>query len=134
MAKFYQTKEFKELQRAWERKLLASDFIDIENTFDNERMLKTFDAYAFNRGRGRYRNMEDEHEYFRSITNAVFNVKFANELDKTVMAMVGDGCKIKQISFETHIHRQTVRYIIRRYEHNWGLKHWTLKQRNLRHG
>jgi hypothetical protein len=54
-------------------------------------------------------------------------------MDLTVMTMRGDGFTLIQITAENNIHRKTVMYIIRRYEHQWDIRKWSLKQRNLKH-
>lgn len=122
MAKFYHTKEFKDLQKVWEEKLFSSGFSDAEQRMQN--------PYRHSPSR---ETREGKLEYFRTITECIHSNLEINPLDLTVMTMRGDGFTNIQIAKEIGAHRKTVMFIIRRYEHRWGLRVWSLKQRNLLH-
>lgn len=129
MAKFFQTKEFRELYDAWMQKLSDSGFTDVENKAQG---LKQNAANSYRQAEQIVR--EAKIEYFRTITRRVHDEEFSDQVDLTVMTLRGDGVSINDIARESGVHRQTVRYIIRRYEHSWGLRIWTAKQRNIKDG
>lgn len=130
MAKFYQTQSFLKLHAEWQRKLEASGFEDIETTSG-----ENLKQYAPNSYRQAHRLIrEAKLEYFRLITHKAHDDEFIGPLSLTIMTMRGDGVPIIEIADEIGLHRQTVRYIIRRHEHRWGIRFWTARQRNLKHG
>lgn len=128
MAKFFETRAFKELKNVWDEKLKQSGFVDFEK---NEK-LKQNSANSYRQANQLLR--EAKLEYFRLITYKAHEDEHISPIDLTVMTLRGDGIPIQTIAEEIQIHRQTVRYIIRRYEHAWGIKFWSSKQRNLKHG
>lgn len=128
--KYYQTHVFRETQREWKKRLKDSGFKDIENdkqhivgsnlSSDNKKVSK-----------------QERFDYFRMIINKLYSDSLVvppdiNPRDLIVMAMRGNGYLLKQIAKENKIDRRTVRFIIRRYEHLWGIRFWTKKQRNLK--
>lgn len=135
MAKFFLRPEFKDLECEWNKRLIASGFKDIEHTKHGERVLK---QYAFNA----YLQADDKtrlarEQYYHLIAMNVAVHSFNKLLDEIVMTKFAEGLFIKQIVLDLNklgfsIHRQTVRFIVRRYEHEWGIKYWTLKERNLK--
>lgn len=135
--KFYQTRDFRQLEKEWERRLLTSGFRDAELMISHERVLKQHSANAYKQKSPE--EIQDKENYFRALSQNVYLNQFAKFEDKLIMSMTADGYLIKQIveqmlRHDYKIHRQTIRFIIRRYEHDWGLRFWTPKQRNLRHG
>lgn len=137
MPKFYQTPEFRELQKRWEEILEELGFIDAEKTKNGERVLKSRAATSFNRVSEAKRNAKIE--YYSIIARHYFATVFPRQLDKYIMSMLADGLNNKQIVQKLErdgykVHRKTVMFIIRRWEHEWGIRFWTLKQRNLKHG
>lgn len=130
MAKFYQTKTFKGLQKEWEKRLLESGFIDHENGDQ----LKQNAANSYRRANALLR--EAKLEYFQIIIHQIYRHGYIppdmDPLDLTVMVMRGNGLSINLVAERNKIHRQTVRFIIRRYEHQWGIRSWTLAERNLK--
>ena len=130
--KFYHTIEFKELAREWDCRLRDSGFIDAEVLKSGKRVLKETADFVFRWARDELVK-DSKLEYFRNITHSVCKTDFIDPLDLTVMTMRGDGFSINEIAECNSINRHTVTFIIRRYEHKWGLRFWTLKQRNLKH-
>lgn len=134
-SKFYQTSHFKALEKEWEARLQASGFEDAEKIIDGERVLIQNAANAFRQADSL--TVEQKTAYFDQMSQAVHNEEFTNEIDSLVMHRTAEAVKIKDIVSEIKslgytIHRQTVRFIIRRYENKWKIKQWTHKQMYLR--
>jgi FixJ family two-component response regulator len=134
MPKFYQTPEFKELQSRWDEILIEAGFADAEKTKNGDRVLKNRAASHFQSVSEAKRNAKIE--YFELIAKYYFTTVFQNPRDKFVLGLVAEGLNNRQIvkSLEKngyHLHRKTVMFIVRRYEHEWGIRFWTAKQRNL---
>jgi hypothetical protein len=74
-------------------------------------------------------------EYFRCMSQKALdeNTFFRNETDKHILIRYSEGAKIKVIMEELsklgmNKARDSIRYIVRRYEMAWGLKHYSPKQ------
>lgn len=72
-------------------------------------------------------------DYYHSMSTYAQQEKFDDEADRIVMQMRGEGTPIKDICAalkkQGHKHhRQTVRFIIRKFEYRWGLKQWKPNQ------
>lgn len=137
MAKFYQSREFRELEKQWDEYLKLSGFEDAERIKNGERVLRQNSSNSYRQAGDDER--EAKLQYFQTLCAHFYRTEFPNPVDKLVMAMVSDGRSIKFIVFELSrsghpTHRQTIRFIIRRYEHLWGIRVWTAKQRNLKYG
>jgi hypothetical protein len=69
--------------------------------------------------------------YYEVLSQWIQKDQFDTEVDKIIMIRVSEGMKIKDISSELKSlklpcwHRQTIRYIIRKYEQRWKIKTWT---------
>jgi len=75
--------------------------------------------------------------YYSLLHSKVNSEKFENQIHEIIMAKAAEGAKICKIieALEAkgkYIHRETVRFIIRRYEHKWGIREWTPKQLHLK--
>lgn len=127
--------KFRELQKYWYKILEESGFRDIEKLIGDELVLKQNSDHngwfidQFTR--------EMNEEYFRTICEIVGNedTVFRNDIDKIIMNMHAYGAKIINIvntlkANNMTRNRASVRFIIRRYEIDWGLKQYTLKQLN----
>lgn len=137
MARFYESKEFREVEKHWNHILLETGFIDQEQLSRGERILKN------DPGSHAYRlsaqsEIDSRLRYFETLSRLSRETIFPSLLEKIIMQMTADGKKI--VDIQEHLlkngrslHRQTIRFIIRRYEHDWGLRFWTKKERNLRH-
>ncbi len=137
MAKFYQTKEFKELEKEWNKFLEMTGFNDAERIKNGERVLRQNASNAYRQADEFER--EAKAKYFQNICHHVNRTIFTNPIDKFVMTMISDGISIKQIVLELALmghptHRQTIRFIVRRHEHIWGIRFWSAKDRNLKYG
>jgi uncharacterized protein with gpF-like domain len=133
--KFFNSKRFKDLEAAWEEKLKRSGFVDIEKKKKNgERVLKQNSANVYRQANEATRSAREQ--YYRVIAENYHQTEFNREIDRIVMGLFAEGCSIKNIVLalnekQISIHRQTIRFIIRRHEHIWGIKYWSAKERNL---
>lgn len=133
MAKFYQTREFSKLNSEWDAILKKSKFIDHEKIKNGERVL----IKPHNIEYKEQAKKEAINEYFRTLCNKVYQTRFPNDIHRTIMIKRSEGWFLKKITDHLcargdSIHRKTVAFIIRRYEYEWGMRFWTLKQRNLK--
>lgn len=125
--KFYETHEFKEVQKEWEQKLENEGLPDIEKVIGNHKTLKQSASNV-------YRQMEPtrreaKESYFRELSSYACSTSFDCEVDWFVMTLKADGAKITEIcavlwAFGMRKYRRTVRLIIRKYEERWGVRHW----------
>jgi hypothetical protein len=135
MEQFWRTKKFKTLTLVWNKKLEASGFNDVEFDIKGDRTLKQRSTNAYRQASEFER--DSKLEYFCVMGYLAHNTKFENEVDKYIMIRHSEGAKQLEIVEELQNmgsprHRETVSFIIRRWETNWGLKNWSLKQRKLR--
>lgn len=126
--------EFKKLQQHWYDILAELGFKDIEK--DEYSLAQT--------AAGPYRNedefsREDKEEYFRCLAQAVNdeNVRFRNEVHRYILTRRAEGAQAKTIVRElivigTPRNRDSVRFIIRRYEMAWGIRTYEPRQLNMR--
>lgn len=68
-------------------------------------------------------------EYYDRLVAAFNSEQFEDDTHKFIMGRVCEGDKKCAIVRALHergqrIHRETVRYVIRRYEHKWGIRTW----------
>lgn len=137
MSKFFLGKQFKQLEKEWQKKLEQNGFKDIEILKNGQRLLRQSAGNVYRHVDERTRISREQ--YFQSISYHTAITVFPKILDGLVMHRYADGKTIKIIVEElarenVRVHRQTIRFIIRRYEHEWGIRYWTLKERNLLYG
>ncbi len=128
---YWQTQHFKALQKAWYQRLEAAGFEDVEELVNGEMLLKQSAQHVV-------RNLDEigldaKVSYFRALAQNVHEAEFRNEVDKTILTRFADGENITKIcevlSMEGRSRcRHTVRYTIRKYEMNWGIRSYTPKQ------
>ncbi len=126
--KYWLTPGFKALQRAWYAELVKDGFEDAEELVADEMKLRQIAAHP-------YRNaesigMETKESYYRILFQKVQGSAFDNDIDRIVLTMFAEGAKVARIVESLGAHgkarcRETVRYIIRRYEMQWGLKSYS---------
>lgn len=135
MTEFWRTKKFRELYKTWNEKLKESEFEDAEIDLKGDRALKQKAANSYRQATELER--DTRFEYFRILGSLANHSEFKCELHKTIMLKHADGSTIKEIVEAIRLEgitkdRKTVGYIIRRYQHKWGLKHWTPKQMKIK--
>lgn len=132
---YYQTKKFKELNKKWNQKLQKTGFEDIEREVNGTRLIK---QYASNWARNADQEIiEAKSKYIDLLQQKVNEFIFEDRIEQFIMGNLSQGNKISEIVEELElagidIHRQTVRFIKRRYEVKWKIRKWTLKEQNLK--
>lgn len=130
--KFWQTEKFNEEKEIWDQKLKDEGFNDIETTSNGERVLKQ-SAYKVMHNTNSF-NAFMKASYYQILSAHVSRFNFELKLDHLIMTLRADGISIAEICRRVKktgmsVHRDTARCIIRRYEHNWGIRTWAVKQR-----
>ena len=128
--------EFRQLQEKWYQKLLDSGFKD------HEFLLKKGDFALLEEPIQEYcrrdwslasRTMKEE--YFRWVAREALDEEtvYRNDADRHILTRHAEGARIKIIVKELETmnmprDRGTIRFIIRRYEMEWGLKRYNDRQ------
>lgn len=125
--------EFKKLQEHWYEKLYDEGFEDVEEFKNGELVLKKFATQRFYRLNKFHR--ETRLEYFIILSEVALSEDtiYKNPADKHILIRYAAGAQIKVIvselkALQTPRARDSVRFIIRRYEMLWGLRNYTNKQ------
>jgi hypothetical protein len=137
MPKFWQTPAFKALESEWYAKLQQSGFADIERKPPNdasphpELVLRQNSANAFRQADQLAR--ESRVAYFERVTELAAREPWINSADQLIMRRRGEGVLIKDIARELEslglkCHRQTIRYVIRKFEVKWAIRKWKPEQ------
>lgn len=136
---FWEKDDFKQLQREWYSRLADEGFKDIEKGIDDSSLLHKWSSYA-------YREVKDPHVrmsrslYFQALTEGAATQPFDTDVDAIVISKRAEGERIKDIAEYLKqqslkpCHRESIRCIIRKYEHRWGIRTWKPEQldRNYR--
>lgn len=131
----HQDPEFKKLKALWDAKLNESGFVDIETQTAEPKLIQTSTGYnslVYLKASEEVRTAT--HEYLFQITSHIEKEDFESESHRIIMIMQSQGFKIKEIVEHLRLlqmpkNRETIRYIIRRYEQKWGIRGW--KQEEL---
>lgn len=121
--KFYQTPEFKRVSTEWEH-LLKEEGLEAIDQSQN--------AGGLPIRRKEYNDpvwIETKAAYFQALEEQASQAQFDNEIDRIVMTMKAQGAHITEIcrallAIGMSRYRRTVRLIIRKYEHRWGIRNW----------
>ena len=135
MEQFWRTKKFKTLIVVWNKKLEESGFNDAEIELKGDRALKQRATNSYRQASELER--ESRLEYYSFLGYLAHNTNFIDEVEKLIMIRHSEGAEDKEIVEElknigVSRHRQTVSYVIKRWQVKWGVKNWSLRQRNLR--
>lgn len=130
---FWLKPEFISLQQQWYKRLKDSGFDDQEDSDDDYRLRCLIENMRLKCPL----LLRVDIEYFEKILEAYENNETENETDKLIMHLYVGGARINEI--EEHLKkngqrkaRNTIRFIIRKYEHRWQIKQYTRKQLNLK--
>lgn len=124
--KFWQTKEFRELEKEWYLKLAGEKFPDIEKEINGEGGLKQRASNCY-RGAS-LTEVETRARYYELLAQGVHNeLEFRDGVEKYVMEQRSMGITITQIAVQLkqlgeRCHRETVAKIIWKYEAKWCVK------------
>ncbi len=125
--------EFRALQITWYEKLSQSGFKDIEKFKGDELVLAQSASHCF----GNLDALSSflKASYFRLLAQLIYDetTVFRNEVDRHILIRYSEGMKIKYIVQELKMlkmprDRNSVRFIVRRYEMIWGIRNYTAKQ------
>lgn len=125
-AKFWQTKEFKDLEAEWYGKLEEQEFTDIEKTVNGKNLLKQNASNCY--GRASITTIDAKQRYYELLQQAFEEeIEFKDCIERLVMERKSCGIRIKNICLELEEmgkkrYRGTVRKIINKYEAKWGVK------------
>lgn len=135
MEQFWRNKKFKTLTVIWNKKLEESGFNDAEIELKGDRALKQRATNSYRQASELER--ESRLEYYSFLGYLAHNTKFKDGTEELIMIRNSEGIESTEIINELKqngisIHKQTVNYIIKRWHTKWGIKSWSLRQRNLR--
>lgn len=129
--------EFRALQKLWYERLANAGFKDIEKQKGDDFTLIQSASHCY-KGTDPYSRQAKE-DYFAIMAKTVHDEStyFRNAVDRFVLTRHVEGAKIKLIVKELKImgisrHRHSIRFIIRRYEMAWGLRHYNHQQLNIK--
>lgn len=130
--------DFKKLQQKWYKTLANLGFKDIEEIKGEELVLKETASFCYRHSPDQF-DREMKEEYYRCIAQLVYDedTEFRNATDRHILMMHAEGMNAKKIiedlsSLGISKNRNSIRYIIRRYEMLWGMKQYNSKQLNER--
>jgi hypothetical protein len=131
VGKFYETKAFKKSQSEWYTKIKDGGFEDQERDGETGELIGQRNNHAYRHQPSRV-SRESRLSYYQSLSERVETERL-NGRDTLIMRGRSEGLRIKEIlrilvinGFD--IHRKTVMYIIRRYEHKWMIKFWSRQE------
>jgi hypothetical protein len=141
MSKYWQSEAFKKIEDEWNAKLKDEGFVDIEYSTRNGLEIKQptvrscrpggkdFKPGGRAHGDGFRQYVETKHNYFMALEHCMEYAPPRNRTERFIMYYLAMGSKISEICNELKelggpCHRQTVRFIIRKHEHLWGIKTW----------
>lgn len=133
--KYWQTPEFKALQKTWYERLDSEGFVDEEKLDNGELYLQPQPTDDTNYRRYDHTHNAAKVSYFLTLTQFVYQHQglFKREVDRQILTLYVEGKNIKEIV--GHLkdsgmkrNRDSVRCIIRRHEHMWGIKTYTYEQ------
>lgn len=122
---------FEELEKYWYDRLKKEGFKDIEKKVGNERVLIQRASNVYRQATEVER--ENKRSYYELISSHVQHEQFTDPTDELIMCRRAEGITIKEISAELkklgeRCHRQTIRFIIRKYELKWKVRNWNPDQ------
>ena len=134
--KYYESPSFLALQKAWYKRLKDTGFQDIEELNFGEPTLKQSSENKYRGLRGKDPILKAAIEdYFRLLSEHVAEGEFDNDIERIIMQMFASGMKTCVIvrhlaQIKQPRCRTTVFYVVRKYEHRWGMKFYSPAQLN----
>lgn len=132
---YWKTAHFKAMQKAWYAKLKCEGFDDAEEIVGGDLLLKQLAAHPY-RGQDEL-VITSKETYYRLLGQKLEETQdsFRNDVDRLILSSFAMGTKIQRIieilerEGKTRC-RNTIRFTIRKYEMQWGLRSYTPKQLN----
>ncbi len=134
---FWKATPFRALQRTWYKRLEECGFHDAEKIAHGEMVLKQSASHPY-KGKDELTREIKEH-YYQMLAQQVEDADFASDVDRLILSLYADGKKIKIICEELEKRgdrrcRGTIRFTIRKYEMEWGIRKYTARQLNRKTG
>lgn len=122
--------ECAETYHFWQERLKESGFYDFE--IEGEKI-----NARINESDKISKTKQNDIFYYSEISAFAQKNKFNNDSYKRIMELRSEGFGISEIlrkllEENIKINRETIRYIIRRFEFKWGIRAWTLKEMNIK--
>lgn len=108
MPKYYQTKEFRDLNTEWRKKLELDEFPDIEDENEN---LKKQDLRTQS-----YDNRDKIHDFFRKLDSYLSSTKGIPRMHKMALNRYSKGKSFSAIATDMGISKSYVGQIIKKYK------------------
>jgi hypothetical protein len=130
------SKEFIALQQKWYKKLSDEGFNDAEEVRGSELVLKQTAHHPL-RWTAKGDNptaREAKQRYYELLEHRVNGHTFIKPVHEQIMTLLSKGftqkeiCAVLRATGAKPSYRGLVKFIIRRYEDEWGLKKWTQKE------
>lgn len=131
--KYWQKASFQIIRKRWYQKLKETGFVDAEKDVGKKQFLSQVSSNAYRQASEVIR--ECKSAYYSLLAECLFEDPPLDEIEKLILLRRSEGHKIKEISRELETrgercHRQTIRFVIRRYENKWGIRKWNQAQLN----
>lgn len=125
--KFYDSDIFKTLQQEWYQRLRDEGFKDAEKLVGSELRLSQSTLHPYRHSN--YISAQAKLEYYLMMSRCLDLEEFDKKRDHLVMSMRSIGYRIVEIRkvlklYGYKAHRQTIRFIIRRFEKKWKIRDW----------
>lgn len=130
--KFFETDRFKKLQKHWYDK---ARFKDLEKFEHGDLVLRVKD-FKPNHDKRYYNNphwYKSKEEYYYLCTQAFAKDQIDDQRDHFILLWNSNGLKRTEIKQRLEeighfVHRQTIRFVIRRFEVKWKIRSWSKQQ------
>lgn len=131
---FWKSLSFKALQAEWYQRLEKAGFQDAERLTGAEMVLKQRASHPY-KGIPEFER-DIKQAYFAILAQRLHETAFKDEIDKLIMTWHAEGHTVKMICEDLDNlgeprNRNTIRYMIRRYEMAWGMRSYPRSKLNL---
>lgn len=121
---------FKKIQAQWYALLKAEGFVDIEK---DEYTVRQYSSNVYRQASLLERT--SKLAYYNAIEKLIEHFGFTCQKQRYVMQRTSEGAFISEIvrelkAMKSPLDKHTITRIIRRFEHETGLREWTAKQRH----
>lgn len=133
--KYWQKSSFERLRDYWYEKLKEIGFIDAEKTIGECQLLVQNSPNVYRQAPQVV--VEAKKQYFDLLLKGLLKKqqlgkklreRRQDKIERYIIERRSDGAKIVDIATEINWHRQTVRYVIRKYEAKWRIKNWNQEE------
>jgi hypothetical protein len=134
--KFWEKPGFKKLKEKWYAIIEKDGFVDVESDAGSRDYLKQWAGNIYKNESPVAR--EAKESYFSLLSSCAQREKdYSTVIDAIVMQQAALGISAQDIVAYLKVcgysrERRTVGFIIRRYEHKWGIRKWTEKQMKIK--